>query len=155
MVDGIAAPRGRTESELRKSVARAAVLAARPPRTAPLRFRPLPDGSLREFNAMARGLLRRTDYRGALKLFRQAFEDDPEGAVPEAIHFADVVEGKNRKAGARFRAALVKTAREVDPALAPHIAAGRIVSRAPRAARPPGPGGVGGGRARGQLRHPA
>ncbi len=40
-VDGRASPRGPTESELSKAVDRAAVLAARPKRTGPIRFVPI------------------------------------------------------------------------------------------------------------------
>ena len=90
-------------------------------------FRPLAERALGEFKGMAQALLRRTDQRGALGLFRRAFEDDTEGGVPEAIHFAGLVDGMDRKKGARFGGELVKLAEEVDPALAPHIAAGRIL----------------------------
>jgi murein L,D-transpeptidase YcbB/YkuD len=43
-VDGIAAPRRETEAELRKAIRRRAVLAARPPRIGPIRFKPLTGG---------------------------------------------------------------------------------------------------------------
>jgi hypothetical protein len=48
VVDGRAAPRGPTESELSKAVDRAAVLADRPPRTGPIRFGTLMVNNCRE-----------------------------------------------------------------------------------------------------------
>ena len=127
VVDGRAAPLGPTERHLSNAVQRAAVLAARPARTGPLRFQPITGEAAGALRRTANGLMRTGDHRGAVSLFRRAFEDDPEGGVPEAIHFAGLIERMDRKKGARFRGELVKMAEEVDPALARHIAAGEIV----------------------------
>ena len=127
VVDGRAAPLGPTERHLSNAVQRAAVLAARPARTGPLRFQPITGEAAGALRRTANGLMRTGDHRGAVSLFRRAFEDDPEGGVPEAIHFAGLIERMDRKKGARFRGELVRMAEEVDPALARHIAAGEIV----------------------------
>ena len=83
VVDGYAAPRGPTEGELRKAGKRAAELAARPKRTGPIRFEALTADNYRESRGMAKGVVRRTDHRGAIVLMRRAMEDNP-AALPAA-----------------------------------------------------------------------
>ena len=83
VVDGYAAPRGPTEGELRKAVDRAAELAARPKRTGPIRFEALTADNYRESRGMAKGVVGRSDHRGAIVLMRRAMEDNP-AALPAA-----------------------------------------------------------------------
>ena len=81
----------------------------------------------RESRGMARGVVRRKDHRSTVAFPRQVFEDDSGGALPEAMQLADRVDDLDRKEGARFRAGLVRMLGEVEPTLAPPMAAGRIV----------------------------
>ena len=126
VVDGLARPGGQTERHLAHMVEREAERAARPPRTGPIRFGTLTADNYRESHGMARGVVRRNDHRSAVAFLRQVFEDDPGGALPEAMQLADRVEDLDRKQGARFRADLVKMLRDVQPTFAPIIASGRI-----------------------------
>ena len=100
--------------------------AARPPRTGPIRFGTLTADNYRESRGMARGVVRRKDHRSAVAFLRQVFEDDPGGALPEAMQLAERVDILDRKQGARFRSDLVKMLEETEPTLAPIMAAGRI-----------------------------
>ena len=69
VVDGRAAPLGPTERHLSNAVQRAAVLAARPARTGPLRFRPITGEAAGALRRTANGLMRTGDHRGAVGLF--------------------------------------------------------------------------------------
>ncbi len=126
MVDGLARPGGQTERHLSHMVQRRVERAARPARTGPIRFGTLTADNHRESRGMARGIVRRKDHRSAVAFLRQVFEDDPGGALPEAMQLADRVEDLDRKQGARFRADLVKMLGVVQPTFAPIMAAGRI-----------------------------
>ena len=126
VVDGLARPGGPTERHLSHMVERRAELAARPPRTGPIRFGTLTAHNHRESRDMARGIVRRDDHRSAVAFLRQIFEDDPGGTLPEAMLLADRVDDLDRKQGVRFRADLVKMLGVVQPTLAPIMASGRI-----------------------------
>ncbi len=119
VVDGLARPGGQTERHLSHMVERQAERAARPPRTGPIRFGTLTADNYRESHGMARGIVRRDDHRSAVAFLRQIFEDDPGGALPEAMQLADRVEDLDRKQGARFRADLVKMLGEVETTAGP------------------------------------
>ncbi len=73
----------------------------------------------RESRGMARGVVRRRGHRSVVAFLRQVFEDDPGGALPEAMQLADRVEDLDRKQGARFRADLVKMLGEVETTAGP------------------------------------
>jgi hypothetical protein len=154
--DGRASPRGPTESELSKAVDRATVLADRPPRTGPIRFGTLMANNYRESRSMAQGVRRRSDHRAAVELMRRAMEDDPGGAFPEIVQLAEQVDVLNLDRGARFRADLVKMIAEVQPALAPHLAAGRVpeetIMHADTTLRLPADGGAKTGKSGGDRR---
>ena len=103
VVDGIARPGGQTERHLSHMADREAERAARPARIGPIRFGTLTTDNYRESHGMARGVVRRRDHRSAVAFRRQVFEDDPGGALPEAMQLADRVDDRNRKHGKRFR----------------------------------------------------